>query len=97
MNGVSHGQTCYPRPLWVEARNRWVLGAFPHEHGRSACRFVSLNACNIDNRAVGRNGPGTRFANAITLYYTIVLTASVSPGEDRMSVQYVRHLTASER
>ena len=31
----------------------------------------------------------------LLLGYTIVLT--VSPDEDRMSLQYVRHLTASER
>ncbi len=29
--------------------------------------------------------------------YTIVLPVSVSPDEDRMCLQYVRHLTASER
>lgn len=33
----------------------------------------------------------------ILLGYNIVLTFSVSPDEDRMSPQYVRHLTASKR
>lgn len=28
---------------------------------------------------------------------TVVLTVSITPDEDRMSLQYVRHLTASER
>ena len=33
----------------------------------------------------------------LLLGYTIVLPVSVSPDEDRMSPQYVRHLTASKR
>ena len=33
----------------------------------------------------------------LLLGYNIVLTVSISPDEDRMSLQYAWHLTASER
>ena len=33
----------------------------------------------------------------ILLGYTIVLPVSIGPDEDRMSLKYVRHLTASKR
>ena len=33
----------------------------------------------------------------LLLGYTVVLTVSVSPDKDCLSLQYVRHLAASER
>lgn len=43
------------------------------------------------------NGHQARGNGDASVRYNIVLTVSISPDEDRMSLQYVRHMTAAER